>query len=250
MRTFFILILRVAKNFTNILINPIKLKVERINVETDFESVVIASLNDGNCDIVIDVGANTGQYAKKLITRGFKGKIISFEPLVDAYQKLLQNTKKHENWSAIGPVAIGEKNGTSQINISGNSVSSSLLEMEEAHRSAEKTSEYIGVQDVDVRSIMSYQDILAPFTKIYLKIDTQGFELHVLEGLGAVLEKIVFIQLEVSFIELYSQQCLNRDVETWMSKNNFEIWSIERGFSDPATGQILQADYIYRKLDD
>ena len=250
MKDYYRFFFRYSKNIVNHCLKIFRLKIQRINVETDFDHVVITSLRIGNCDVVLDVGANTGQYAKKIILGGYQGEILSFEPLRDAFQKLEASTKKHKNWAAIGPVAIGEKNGTSQINVSGNSVSSSLLEMEEAHRSAEKTSKYIGVQDVDVRSIMSYQDILAPFTKIYLKIDTQGFELNVLRGLGEVIEKIVFIQLEVSFIELYSQQCLNKDIETWMSDNNFAIWSIERGFSDPATGQILQADYIYRKLDD
>ncbi|MEM9645934.1 MAG: FkbM family methyltransferase, partial [Planctomycetota bacterium] len=51
-------------------------------------------------DVVLDVGANTGQYAKRLVRKGFRNNVVSFEPLPDAFSKLQGRCAEHDNWSA------------------------------------------------------------------------------------------------------------------------------------------------------
>ena len=243
-------IMRFLKKIINKCILPFGIKIERINIETDFEKLVVTTLTQNSCDLVIDIGANTGQFAQQIISRGYTGNILSFEPLLTAHKTLQKLARKYKSWSVEEPVALGDENTEVLINVSENSVSSSILAIGDLHTNAAASSGYVGTQVTKIRKLSDYQDQLHKFKNIYLKIDTQGFELNVLKGIGALINKIEFIQLEVSFVELYTEQCRQHEIEAWMTKNNFEIWSIERGFSDPATGQTLQADYIYRKLDD
>jgi hypothetical protein len=73
---------------------------------------------------VLDIGANIGQYALWLWESGYKGRIISFEPLSEAYSHLLINSKKDPNWIIAPRMAFSNEEGEKFINIASNYVSS------------------------------------------------------------------------------------------------------------------------------
>ena len=50
-------------------------------------------------DTIFDVGANVGYYAQEIRELGFKGKIVSFEPLRLAYEGLVKNAKNEPRWT-------------------------------------------------------------------------------------------------------------------------------------------------------
>ena len=83
---------------------------------------IIKTLNNFNFETVIDVGANTGQYGKKIRKAGYSGTIISFEPISSAYLKLLETSKSDPKWLVHKRSAIGNINGTSEIQVSSNAV--------------------------------------------------------------------------------------------------------------------------------
>ena len=113
---------------------------------------LIDHLERQRIDLVLDVGANEGQYASRLRKNGFSGRIISFEPLSTAFE-VLQRACDHDNsWSCHG-YAIGEKRGKATINISANSMSSSLLPVCPWTVRAEPTVAYVGQEIVDVRRL-------------------------------------------------------------------------------------------------
>ena len=77
-------------------------------------------------DCVFDVGANAGQYADMLRQQvKFKGPIISFEPDPSLASRLLRRAKEHDNWY-IQPVALTDREGTVNFNISSNNQFSSI----------------------------------------------------------------------------------------------------------------------------
>ena len=199
-------------------------------------------------NIVLDVGANVGQYAKQLRDIGYKGEIISFEPLSSAYKELLANANADGHWKAMN-YALGITNGKTEINISALSCSSSILEMLPSHMKSAPESKYVGKEQIEVRTLDSvFENICSREQNILLKIDTQGFERHVIEGAENSLRFIDAIQLEMSLIPLYKGGPLFDEMYKLLCREGYCIVSIEPGFSDKESGQLLQVDGIFHRL--
>ena len=198
-------------------------------------------------DMVLDVGANQGQYGKSLRRGGYRGKIISFEPLNSAFSQLKFCSKNDSLWQ-INNHALGDENTTSVINISSNSYSSSILSMTDAHVDLSEESVYVGEQAIVVKTLDSiFENIIESNNNVFLKIDTQGYEKKVLLGAINSLKNISGIQLEVSLIELYKDEDLFLDMINFLDSKGFKAVSIESGFFDSKTGFLLQSDLIFVK---
>jgi hypothetical protein len=84
---------------------------------------------------------------------------------------------------------------------------------------------------------------------VYLKINTQGFEKNVIIGTENVLRRIRGIQMELSLVLLYQGETLIGEMINVMSNKGFTLVSIEPGFYDKSSGQLLQADCIFFRSD-
>ena len=200
---------------------------------------------DLNIELLIDVGANEGQYAKSIRRIGYLGKICSFEPLHDAFLKLEKASKKDPLWDVYN-YALGEDNYNSVINISSNSYSSSIMDMTDLHKSASFDSRYISKQNISIKRLDDFIENLSDnANNIFLKIDTQGFEKKVLQGSIESLRSISGIQLEVSLVELYKGEDIFIDIINFLDSLNFRVASFEPGFYNKQNGHFLQADLLF-----
>jgi FkbM family methyltransferase len=168
-------------------------------------------------DVLLDVGANTGQYAQII-------------PAVD------------DAWEARRP-APGEKEGTATIHVSQNSYSSSLLPMLERHVVSAPGSVPTTTESVPICRL----DSIAPelVGRSDLKIDVQGSELNVLRGAECTLEQAKTIDVELSLLPLYAGQPLITEVVDHLDTYGFALVALERGFRDLATGQLLQLNGVF-----
>lgn len=197
-------------------------------------------------DIVFDVGANIGQYSLLTRKEGFKGRIVSFEPLPDAHKKLSLNAEKDRLWIVHPRCAVGSSLGSTKIKISKNSYSSSILPMLDTHFSAAPESIYVGAIETSVITLDSVFDTyLTQSERAFLKIDTQGYESEVLAGCLSKLRQIKAVQLELSTVPLYEGQELYRYFFDFFEANGFYLWSILPGFANNTTGQHLQFDAVF-----
>lgn len=194
---------------------------------------------------IIDVGANIGQYALELRRDGFKGEIISFEPLADAFLKLKNNAKNDKKWQVYDS-ALGNEDGHTFINVAGNSVSSSISNMQDSHLKAAPYSSYVGKEKISINKLDSlFGNFYSEDDRIMLKIDTQGFEKNVIDGAEKFLEKVILLQLEMSLISLYENEMLFKEMIEYLKERNFQIVSLENGFFDKQSGQLFQVDGIF-----
>jgi FkbM family methyltransferase len=205
---------------------------------------LIALIRDQNINLVLDVGANTGQFAEELREAGYRGRIISFEPLSAAHQALLKHAKRDPNWTIAERTAVGAVTGSVDIHIAGNSTSSSILEMLPSHLDAAPQSRYTGVEKVPV---IRLDDVcaLTAADRVLLKIDVQGYEKQVLEGAPQVLQSCRAVISEMSFFPLYGGQVLIKDVLGLLDSLGFDVWCIEPGHRVPETGRMLQVDGFF-----
>lgn len=197
---------------------------------------------------VLDVGANTGQFGRWLRNHvGYTGKIISFEPLHSAFRLLEKAASKDPKWQAVNS-GLGDKQGTLDINISDNSVSSSFLPMLEACESAAPDSRYVAHQLATVEILDDvFRMYCANPRSVYLKIDTQGFEKQVLDGAKTVLRHIDTVELELSLATLYEGQLLFREMHEFMCDHSYELVALEPEFWDPKTGVLLQVNAVFHR---
>lgn len=198
-------------------------------------------------NVLFDIGANIGQYATDIRNYGYKGKIFSFEPINDVFEELNKNALNDKEWSVFN-YAIGNADEKSVINIAQNSFSSSLLRMLPNHLKSAPESQYVSKQEIIVKAIDSiFQSLCTSDDKVMLKIDTQGYEKNVIDGAQQSLKHIKLIQLEMSLQPLYENELLMCEMIKYLDERNFELFSIENGYSDYKTRRLMQVDGIFVK---
>jgi len=228
------------------MLHRVGFELRRFSVEHSENARFISMLKTNKVNLIFDVGANAGQFGVLLRKIGFDGKIISFEPLSDAREILLNISKNDPLWQIALQTAIGEENGEIEIQIAGNSQSSSVLDMLETHVRAAPDSKYIGKEKVALRTLDSIaSDYMDSNSIAFIKIDTQGYETQVMNGAKKLMSQIVGLQVEISLVPLYKGQCLFDEMLKKLKNDGFELWSISTVFSDPNTGQLLQVDATF-----
>jgi FkbM family methyltransferase len=209
-----------------------------------------SALQHHKIELIYDIGANTGQYAMNARREGYNAQIVSFEPLPEAHAQLLINAKDDPHWIIHKRVALGASKGSAMINVSKNSYSSSILPMLSTHSSAAPESIYVAQVETEVATLDSiFNQYRTKNEKTFLKIDTQGFETEVLKGAKESLPSITGVQLELSIVPLYEGQDLYRYFLDFFEQRGFVLWSILPAFGDSKTGQLLQFDAIFIRLD-
>jgi len=194
-------------------------------------------------NLILDVGANMGQYAQNIRELGYKGRIVSFEPLSAAFTELKKNANRDSLWETVN-IALGEAEKNELINIAQNSVSSSLLKMLPLHLEYSPQSKYVGQEEITVRTLDSILNrYMEPGEKVYLKIDTQGYEKKVIEGASKSLKSITGIQMEMSLVPLYEGETLLADMVNFIAKKGYKLMSLEPIANE--SDQLLQVDSIF-----
>ncbi len=156
---------------------------------------------------VLDVGANIGQYGEFLRKNGYKGRIISFEPIGETYLKLKEISKNDSNWTVFN-YALGDTEESKKMQVAGKvgktDFSSFLIPNESAYNdfsiSSKESQTEISIKILD-KIIEELK--LQKNARIHLKMDTQGYDLNVFRGSTKTLDMVVSMQSEISFMPIY-----------------------------------------------
>lgn len=204
------------------------------------------SLRSHGIDCVLDCGANEGQFGSYLRGQiGYRGDIVSFEPLPSAFAHLSVAASRDPKWQ-VHDFGLGDVDAAMLLNVAGNSMSSSLLEMADAHVAAAPESAVVGTVDVGIRRLDSVPALVERLSRTtLLKVDAQGYETKVLDGCGAHLSRIGLLYLELSLVPLYEGEALIEDVIARLRHDGFRPVSIDMSFGDPRTWDMLQADVMF-----
>jgi FkbM family methyltransferase len=158
-------------------------------------------------DCVLDVGAHEGEFAASLRDLDYTGQILSFEPVRASFEALTKARGWDRGWRGHN-VALGAEEGELEMNISRGSVFNSFLKpaVDGTTRFRADT-EVVRVEKVPVRRLESVIDeVLAerPEARLFLKVDTQGYDLQVVRGAGRRLDAIRALQTELAARSTYA----------------------------------------------
>jgi FkbM family methyltransferase len=159
-------------------------------------------------NVVLDVGANRGQFGRNLRNLGYRGRIVSYEPVSVNLAKLREAAEGDPDW-LVEPLALGDVDSTTDIHVAaGAGALSSLLDSNEFGRkrftnmrdevAARETIQVRRLDAVCGRAVAGIDD-----PRLFLKLDTQGYDLQALAGAGDRLRDVVAMQSEVSCIPIY-----------------------------------------------
>jgi hypothetical protein len=122
-----------TKRWIHSVLRSVGMQVSRISPLSNDIAALISLLQHNQIDLIFDVGANVGQYAKELIANGYHGHIVSFEPLSDAHQELLEQSRNNPLWEVAERCCIGNREDTIVLHKAINSQASSVLPVSKAH---------------------------------------------------------------------------------------------------------------------
>ena len=198
-------------------------------------------LAEERVDVVLDVGASEGSWARALRAAGYAGRIVSFEPLSESFAAL----QLRADWE-VHRVALGDRAGPARLHVTANRQSSSLLPLGPRHARAAPEAQVVGEEEVEVARLDDL-DIVRPGERAYLKLDVQGAELEVLRGAARTLGSVHVVEAELSAVELYDGQALIGEVVQHLRAAGFDVIGLEPSFRDRATGDLLQLNGWFRR---
>lgn len=194
--------------------------------------------------LIVDVGANKGQFAIASRYYSPSARVISFEPLPSAF-KVLKKIFLSDPMVLSYCCGIGNKNSTTTIYISNSDDSSSLLPMGKKQESIFPGTYQVGTLEIEVKKLTEFIAVNEIPENSLLKIDVQGYEYEVLEGALPLLSSFKFIYCECSYTELYAGQKLAEDVIKLLEYSNFELVDRYNLYLDNGKAPI-QADFLFR----
>ncbi len=205
----------------------------------------LAWLRTLGIDTILDVGANTGQFATLIRETLPDARIYSFEPLRGCFDQLVANMAGDARFQAYN-IALGDENGQTRFYQSSWTQSSSLLEMTDLHR---RVFPHTSEQEVTTAAVCRLDDFVADLVlgdHLLIKVDVQGAERAVLRGGDETIRRADVLLIEASFRELYKGQMLFNEMVDHLHQRDFAyMGSLSVAASDPADGMNIFEDAIF-----
>jgi len=190
------------------------------DIYSNGELTILKKIQRFNPSIIIDAGANIGDYSLLINQFNPNCKIYSFEPVEATFQKLKENVKDHDNIIPVGK-GLFKESGSKEINIFDTNTHSSLYDIQGLS--------YESNQKLIVELVRG--DDFMRENKIdsidFLKMDIEGAEYDALEGFENSIKngKIKAIQFEYGYINISTRKLLI-DYYNFFETNDFMVGKI------------------------
>ncbi|KQM97041.1 FkbM family methyltransferase [Sphingobium sp. Leaf26] len=176
-------------------------------------------------DCLFDVGANRGQYAMMLRKEaGYRGLILSFEPNPDVFAQLQKAAASDRDWHVFN-MALSDFDGTASFNIMAADQFSSLKkpsgEQDAIFADRNRVTKTVEMQCRRLDTLLPELVAQHGFARPFLKMDTQGHDLSVCEGAGAVMTDMLGVQTELGVRPIYEGGTGYRAMIDWLDARGF-----------------------------
>jgi FkbM family methyltransferase len=212
----------------------------------DLDAQLALTLERQAVDAVIDVGANAGQYATRLRAAGWRGPILSIEPIPELRDHLAGRAQADPNWEVAPAMAIGAATDEVTLEVSAESDMSSMLAQLPLLRDISPTSAVlrriiVPQQRLDRLGLVTDR----PWRRLFVKIDVQGAEPAVLAGLDGLWDRVQGLQLELALLPLYDGEVPWLQLIGDLAARGFAPYLLFPGYFSRALGRQVQLDGVF-----
>ena len=210
----------------------------------ELDAQLVHTLERQAIDAVIDVGANLGQYARRLRAAGWTGPILSLEPIPEVHALLAAAAATDPGWEVASPLAAGDVDGEAVLEVSAEADMSSTLPQSALLRDISPSSAVTRRIVVPQRRL---DGLLAerPWRRLFVKVDVQGAEPAVLAGLAGAWDRVVGLQLELALVPLYESERPWLEVVADLAQKGFTPYLVIPGYYARALGRQVQLDMVF-----
>lgn len=196
---------RFAKDRCRTLLRRYGWEIHRFDPNHSLEAFLWVQLSHLEVDCVIDVGGHRGEYGLFLRSLGYTGPIVSVEPSSDSRRFLEEVAAEDPNWRVV-PYALGDVSGSATLNLTASSDMTSIRTPNK-RGILEFSASVVDTEMVEVCRLDDvFDDLVRGAERVYLKMDTQGYDINVFRGLGNARDRVVALQTEISIQPLYDDQ--------------------------------------------
>ncbi|MEK0085169.1 FkbM family methyltransferase [Benzoatithermus flavus] len=212
----------------------------------DLDAQRVFTLQHQGIEAVIDVGANIGQYATRLRAAGWRGPILSIEPVPEVNRELARRAAFDPLWEVLPPLALGHTEGEAVLEVSAESDMSSTLRQSDTLRAISPSSAVLRRVVVPQYRLDRLAAIEArPWRRLFVKIDVQGAEPAVLAGMAGLWERVQGLELELALFPLYEGERPWLELVTDLAQRGFKPYLLFPGYFARALGRQVQLDAVF-----
>lgn len=213
----------------------------------ELDAQLVHTIERHAIEAVIDVGANRGQYALRLRAAGWRGPILSIEPIAALRAELAALAAGDPAWEVLPAMAVGAVDGEVTLEVSAESDMSSTLPQSALLRTISPSSAIRERVQVPQRRL---DGLLAdrPWRRMLVKVDVQGAEPAVLAGLTDLWDRVAGLQLELALLPLYEGEQPWQQVMADLAARGYTPYLLFPGYFARALGRQVQLDAVlYRE---
>lgn len=213
----------------------------------------VARIHPGRIHVVFDVGAHIGQSAALFSDTFPDARIYSFEPDPESFQQLRSLAAGYGRVTVVN-AAVGDREGEATFFVNAFSQTNSLLKPRDGAGQFLVATDGLDVRQETRVRVLTLDAYCAEHSipRIdFLKLDTQGYELRVLEGAASLLSRqaVPLIYLEVGFVTLYEGQPLFPEVYQYLFDRGYRlVWLYESSFHSHVYAIGANALFVHESI--
>jgi FkbM family methyltransferase len=201
-------------------------------------------------DLLLDVGANQGQFAQLARHVGYTGEIVSFEPL-SRYREVLRKAANEDGRWRIIASAVGSQAAELDLNVCADDSFSSLHTLNDSARA--RFGGHVAVDSVERVSVCTLDSLWPELDqgrgrRVLLKTDTQGHDLAVLSGASAVLPWTCAVVTEAAIQPIYAGAPRFVEIAAWLERAGFVLSGVFPTSHRPEDLSLIEVDAFFTKL--
>ena len=229
------------------IIEKMGIRVQFMSKIRQYEANQLLWIGRLDVNYIFDVGANEGQFAKKILSLFPKANYICFEPIGERLAKacvIIQTDDKTLERRGY-QVVLGNRDGVVKFNVHDIHFSSSVLEMHSIHHDLYPGSAPKTEIEVPIRKLDSMFTTTPMKHRVFLKLDVQGYELAVLNGAVNFLNSVQVIMVEVNFEQLYKGQPTFDEINIFLTRHGFEFCGSYDEQRNKVDGKPISSDLFF-----